>query len=214
MKNAKAHGEPAAHEPTARRSDPIECVVIGGSAGAIDGLLKILPLLPSNFAVPILIVVHLPPEGRSLLPELFGPRCQIAVKEVEDKESIHGGTVYFAAPNYHLLVEGDRTLSLSSDEPVLYSRPSIDVLFESAADAFGSGLLALVLSGANSDGAAGARAIAAAGGSVWVQNPDGAEAALMPRSTLTQCPEARSVALTDIAREIQARAGLAQPRKG
>jgi len=199
--------EPAGSAHAIRKSEPIECIVIGGSAGGIEALLKILPALPPQFPLPILVVVHLPPEGRSLLPEIFGPRCHLAVKEAEDKEPIRGGVVYFAAPNYHLLIEADRTVAISSDEPVLYSRPSIDVLFESAADVFGSGLLAIVLTGANNDGAAGAKTVSASGGQVWVQHPEQAEASMMPKSVLDACPEARPLALADMAHEIQTAAG-------
>ena len=207
MKGTRPPEHNASHasgtEAISHRSDPIECVVVGGSAGAIEALLKILPALPREFPLPILVVVHLPPDGRSLLPEIFGQRCRVTVKEAEDKETIQSGVVYFAAPNYHLLVEADHTLSISSDEPILYSRPSIDVLFESAADAFGTGLLALVLTGANSDGAAGAKAVCAAGGMVWVQKPEEAEASLMPRSALEACPQARALNLAEIAQEIE-----------
>lgn len=179
---------------------PAECVVIGGSAGAIEALSRILPALPRDFPLPVVAVVHLPPEEKSLLPEIFTPRCHLAVKEAEDKEALAAGTVYFAPPNYHLLVEANRTLSLSSDEPVNFSRPSIDVQFESAADAYGTGLVAVVLTGASHDGAAGARAVAAAGGTVLVQRPDTAEASLMPQSALDACATARPLALADIAR--------------
>src|SRR6201999_2132571 len=116
---------------------------------AIEALSQVLPKLPADYSLPVFIVVHIPPDSASVLPEIFAARCQIAVKEAEDKEFIKGGVAYFAPPNYHLLVEEDGTLSLSSDEPELFSRPSINVLFESAADAFGAGLTVVVLSGAN-----------------------------------------------------------------
>ena len=132
-----------------------EAVVIGASAGALEALSSLLPALPSDYRLPILIVVHLPPDKTSLLAELLRARCAIRVREAEDKEPIEPGVVYFAPPDYHLLVEQDRRLSLSDDEPVLFSRPSIDVLFESAADAYGGGLIGVVLTGANSDGANG-----------------------------------------------------------
>jgi two-component system, chemotaxis family, protein-glutamate methylesterase/glutaminase len=178
---------------------PAECIVIGGSAGTIEALLAILPALPRNYPLPVLIVVHLPPNERSLLPEIFAPRCQLPVKEAEDKEPIRGGTIYFAPPNYHLLVESDFTLSLSSDEPVYYSRPAIDVLFESAADAYGNALRAVVLTGASNDGAAGLQATHRAGGLAFVQNPDTAEAPLMPLSALAACPAARPLDLAQLA---------------
>jgi two-component system, chemotaxis family, protein-glutamate methylesterase/glutaminase len=182
--------------------DPAECIVIGGSAGAIDALLTLLPALPRDFPLPVLVVVHLPPNERSLLPEIFGPRCRIPVKEAEDKEPIRGGTVYFAPPNYHLLVESDFSLSLSSDEPVFYSRPAIDILFESAADAYGSAVRAVLLSGASADGTAGVRAVHRVGGLNFVQHPDTAEVSLMPRSALQSCPAARSPGLSQLAREL------------
>ncbi len=177
----------------------IEAVVIGASAGAIDALSRILPALPEKYPVPVMIVVHLPSDQDSILAEIFAPKCRVPVKEAEDKEPIQGGTVYFAAPNYHLLVEPDRRLSLSTDEPILFSRPSIDVLFESAADVYGKGLLGIVLTGANSDGALGLSALTRAGGTALIQSPASAEAPLMPQSALKACPGARALALEEIA---------------
>ena len=118
-----------------------EAVVIGASAGALEALSVILPSLPADYGLPVIIVVHVPPDKKSLLAELFQAKCGIEVREAEDKEPIRGGTAYFAPPDYHLLVETDKSLSLSDDEPVLFSRPSIDVLFESAADAYGPSLI-------------------------------------------------------------------------
>jgi len=123
----------------------------------------------------------------------------VDVREAEDKEPLEAGTVYFAPPDYHLLVELDRRLSLSSEEPVLYSRPSIDVLFESAADAYGSGLVGVVLTGANSDGARGLRAVRDAGGVALVQRPDQAQVAAMPQAALDACPGAVPLSLDEIA---------------
>ena len=159
-------------------------VAIGVSAGAIEALSGILPKLPGNFPLPILIVVHIPPDRRSMLSELFATRCALQIKEAEDKEDIVDGTVYFAPPNYHLQVEADFRLSLSSDEPVLFSRPSIDVLFETAADAFGEGLIGIILTGASSDGAKGLLAVSNAGGAAWVQSPETAEVPTMPEAAL------------------------------
>ncbi len=173
---------------------------IGASAGAVDALLQILPPLPKEFPLALLIVVHLPPpDSDGTLAMLLAGRCAITVKEAEDKEPIRPGVAYLAPPNYHLLVEPDLLLSLSSEEPVLYSRPSIDVLFESAADAFGDSLAGVVLTGANSDGARGLRAVVAAGGIALVQQPDGAEAATMPRAALEACPAARALSLGEMA---------------
>ncbi len=176
-----------------------EAVVVGASAGAVEALSVILPALPAGYALPVLVVVHLPPDRRSIMPELFGPKCRVAVKEAEDKEPLAAGTVYFAPPDYHLLVEPDRRLSLAGDEPVLYSRPSIDVLFETAADAFAAALAAVVLTGASSDGARGLRAVCAAGGTAIVQDPVAAYATAMPHAALDACPGAAVMTLGQIA---------------
>lgn len=176
-----------------------EAVVIGASAGALEALSVILPALPADFRLPLMIVVHMPPDRPSILAELFQAKSRIAVREAEDKEPIKGGTAYFAPPDYHLLVEADKHLSLSSDEPILYSRPSIDVLFESAADAYGPALIAVVLSGANQDGAAGLKAIAEAGGTAIVQSSDGAFATAMPEAAKAMCPSAQVLSPQQIA---------------
>jgi len=181
----------------------LEAVVIGASAGALEALSAILPALPAKFALPVIIVVHVPPDKRSVLAELFNAKCRLPVREAEDKEPISPGTIYFAPPDYHLLIEADKSLALSKDEPVLFSRPSIDVLFESAADAYGSALMAIVLTGANQDGAAGLQAIVAVGGVALVQNPIGAFAAAMPEAALKLSPSARVMSLDAIATYLQ-----------
>ena len=178
---------------------PVEAVVIGVSAGGLKALSSILPDLPADYPVPILVVIHLPPSGKSLVAELFANKCAMKVVEADDKEPIEPGTVYFAPPDYHLLVERDHTLSLSSEEPVLFSRPSIDVLFESAADAYGPGLIGVVLTGANNDGAHGLKAIMNAGGVCIVEQPDDAYASMMPKSAIDAVPSARVMSLDDIA---------------
>jgi two-component system chemotaxis response regulator CheB len=137
------------------------------------------------------------------MADLFQAKCRIDVREAEDKEPITGGTAYFAPPDYHLLVEFGKSLSLSNDEPVLYSRPSVDVLFESAADAYGPGLIAIVLTGANQDGAKGLAAVAAAGGTALVQCPAEAYASAMPEAAIAECPEARVLSLKQIAEYLQ-----------
>ncbi|QEH35454.1 Chemotaxis response regulator protein-glutamate methylesterase [Aquisphaera giovannonii] len=177
----------------------MRAVVVGASAGAVEALSTLLPMLPREFPMPILAVVHLPADRESLLPGILKSRCLVDVREAEDKEPTEPGTVYLAPPDYHLLVERDGTLSLSSEEPVLYSRPSIDVLFESAADAYGPGLIGVVLTGANSDGARGLRAIADAGGMGLVQRPDLAYAPAMPQAALDACPGALALTLEEIA---------------
>lgn len=176
-----------------------QAVVIGASAGALEALSAILPALPDTFGLPLIVVVHIPPDKRSVLASLFRAKCRIKVLEAEDKEPIEGGTVYFAPPDYHLLVETNGTLSLSNDKPVLFSRPSIDVLFESAADAFGASLIGIILSGANEDGARGLSAICMAGGAAIVQSPAEAFAPAMPQAAIAACPGAQVMQLSAIA---------------
>ena len=162
----------------------IDAIVIGASAGGIEALSVLLPALPATLAPSLFIVLHLPRERPSLLPEIFQRRCAVPVREAEDKEPAQPGTVYFAPPDYHMLLEKTRQIALSTEEPVHYSRPSIDVLFESAADAYGERLLGIILSGGNQDGAAGLQAIHAAGGVTVVQAPDNAMVPLMIVSAL------------------------------
>jgi two-component system, chemotaxis family, protein-glutamate methylesterase/glutaminase len=164
--------------------DRIDGVVIGASAGGVEALSVLLPALPAPFAPSLFIVLHLPRERPSLLAEIFQKRCLVPVREAEDKEPVAAGTVYFAPPDYHMLVEKDRQIALSADEPVHYSRPSIDVLFESAADAYGDRLLGIILSGGNEDGSAGLQAVHKAGGVTVVQQPDNAKVPTMVVSAL------------------------------
>jgi two-component system chemotaxis response regulator CheB len=182
---------------------PIEAVVIGSSAGAIDALSAILPALPKSFRVPILVVVHVPAGRDCRIVEIFRDRCVMDVCEAEDKMPIRPGGVYFAPADYHLLVEEDRRLSLSSDEPVHFSRPSIDVLFESAADAYEERLLGIILSGANNDGAQGLRRVAERGGRTLVQEPNEAVAGAMPQAAIQACPAARVMRIDEMKKYLQ-----------
>lgn len=174
-------------------------VAIGASAGALDALSAILPALPLGFPLPLLVVVHRPPDRDSLLATVLQAKTAVVVCEADDKEPIRPGTVFIAPADYHMLVEANHTLALSSDEPLNYSRPSIDVLFESAADVYGPELIGVVLTGANSDGARGLQAIARAGGRALVQRPDTALAAEMPQSALSACPTAHALSPQEIA---------------
>ncbi len=173
-------------------------IVIGASAGALDALSRVLADLPAGYALPVIGVTHLLADRPSLLAELLNSKCQIQVREAEDKEPVQPGVAYFAPPDYHLLIETDGRLSLSSEEPVMHSRPSIDVLFESAADAYGAALIGIVLTGANNDGSLGLQSILAAGGIGLVQCPAQAYATAMPLAALKRCPEARSMSLEEI----------------
>lgn len=177
----------------------LEAIVMGASAGAVEALSAILPSLDLGFRLPVIIVVHLPADRRSAMADLFRAKCALDVREAEDKEPIAAGTIYFAPSDYHLLVEADRVLALSCDAPVLFSRPSIDVLFESAAEAFGRSLTGIVLSGANGDGAQGLKAIIDAGGNGIVQTPSTAFASAMPKAALEASPSAQAMTLEAIA---------------
>jgi two-component system, chemotaxis family, protein-glutamate methylesterase/glutaminase len=182
---------------------PVELIVIGGSAGAIEVIRQMLDRLPAVLSAAIAIVVHLPATGPGVLHEVFARADGPPMKPAEDKEPIAGGTIYFATPDYHLLVERGGTFALSLDERVHYSRPAIDVLFESAAQAYGERLMAIILSGANVDGAAGLRAVADAGGITAVQSLETAEMIAMPAAALGAVPESMELdvsALADLLR--------------
>ena len=177
----------------------IEAIVIGASAGGVEALGLILPALPAKFRPSLLIVLHLPRERPSLLVEIYEKRCALPIREADDKEPIEPGTVYFAPPDYHMLVERNRQIALSTEEPVHFSRPSVDVLFESAADVYGSRLLGVILTGANEDGAAGLHAVHRAGGVTVVQQPDSAKVPLMVVSALQRNPADFVLSLPQIA---------------
>src|ERR1700722_10584829 len=132
--------------------------------------------------------MHIPRERPSLLPEVFGARCALPVKEAEDKEPIQPGTVYFAPPDYHLLIDRGPAFALSPQEPVHFSRPSIDVLFDSAADVYGERVIGVILTGANQDGAEGLAAVGQAGGRTVVQDPVSAAVAYLPEAALKEGP--------------------------
>src|SRR5476649_956301 len=168
----------------------VDAVVIGASSGGIEVLGTLLPALPRDFPLPVAVVLHLPPDRRSLLVQVFGYRCAIRMKEVDDKDQVERGVVYFAPPDYHLLFEDRSSFSLSVDDPVNHSRPSIDVLFQSAAEVFGPRVLGILCSGSNEDGAAGLSAICAAGGIAAVQDPGTAQSRQMPAAGLRACPNA------------------------
>jgi two-component system, chemotaxis family, protein-glutamate methylesterase/glutaminase len=174
-------------------------VVIGASTGALRALAQVLAPLPADFGEAILVVVHLPAEIPSRLDEVLAHRCRLPIKEAEDKEPILPGTVYLAPPDYHLLVDRGPVCALSIDLPESFSRPSIDVLFSSAADEFGARLTGIVLTGSNADGARGLSAIEHAGGRTLVECPDTAEWPAMPLAALEACPEAEVCALSELA---------------
>lgn len=173
-------------------------VMIGASAGALEALSLLLPALPSAFPLPVFVIVHVPADKPSVLAEIFSAKCRVRVIEAEDKEPIESGVVYFAPPDYHMLLEDKSTIALSNEDAVLFSRPSIDVSLESAADVWGGDLIGIILTGANQDGARGLQAVAQAGGTVIVQNPDDAYARAMPDAAIALCSQAKVMSLADI----------------
>jgi two-component system chemotaxis response regulator CheB len=179
--------------------DRLDGIVIGASAGGIEALSILLPALPEGLRAAVLIVLHLPRERPSLLVEIFQPKCVLPVQEAQDKEPVARGSVYFAPPDYHLLVDEGPRLALSADELVHYSRPSIDVLFESAAQWYRQRLLGIILTGANEDGAAGLAAVHQAGGTTIVQQPETAHASVMVESALKRSPVDMVLTLEEIA---------------
>ncbi|CAI8727316.1 chemotaxis protein CheB [Pseudomonas soli] len=162
----------------------VRAIVIGASAGGVSALFSVLGALPGDFAIPVLCVLHLPDDRHSQLAEVLQRRLRRPVREALDKARIEPGLIYVAGPGYHLSVERDFSLSLSQEEPVHFSRPAIDFLFESAADAYGSELLGVLLTGANEDGAHGLLRIKQSGGRTVVQDPREAQVALMPEAAL------------------------------
>ena len=159
-------------------------VVIGASTGGVSALKILLGELPADFPVPVLVATHISPDSDDGLAVLLDTLCAIRVKEADEQEHLVSGTVYLAPANYHLLVERGGNLALSIDPPVNFARPSVDVLFESAAEAYGPELIGIILTGAGSDGSKGLLKIKNRGGMAIVQAPADAEMDSMPRSAL------------------------------
>jgi len=159
-------------------------VAIGASAGGIDALFTLLDGLAPPMQAALIIVLHLPEQHESRLVDVFAGRLRVPVEEAQPHAPVREGTVYFAPPGYHLLVEADRSFSLSCDAPVLFSRPSIDVLLESCAEAYGPALAGVVLTGANDDGARGLARVKACGGLAAVQDPNEALHPTMPLAAI------------------------------
>jgi len=166
----------------------VRAVAIGASAGGVQALCELLPALPRESQAALFVVLHLPRDRPSLLVDVFSQKCALPVREAEDKEPVIPGTVYFAPPNYHLLVDAGPQLALSADDLVNHSRPSIDVLFDSAAQVYREHLLGIILSGANEDGAEGLAVVHDAGGLTVVQEPQTAHSSVMILSALDRRP--------------------------
>lgn len=181
---AARSGEAAPGSNGAFALHAVDLAVVGASAGGIDALMRLFHELPQPWRLPLVVVLHLP-EGRdSQLAPIFARRLRMPVREAQDKAPVAAGTLHFAPPGYHLFIERERVFSLSCEPPVLFSRPSIDLLMASAADAYGERLAGFVLTGANEDGARGLSAIAAAGGLTAVQHPGDAAMPHMPEAAI------------------------------
>ena len=167
-----------------------ELAVIGASWGGLAALQTVVGKLPPSFRLPVLIVQHRHRDSEALLARFLQEQTQLRVCEIEDKTAVEPGRVFVAPPNYHVLVEQGH-FSLSTEAPVRYSRPSIDVALASAADAYGHRAVGVVLTGSNADGSEGLRRIADAGGMAIIQDPGTAEAPTMPRAALRRVPTAR-----------------------
>lgn len=178
-----------------------EIVAVGASLGGLDATQILLRALPATFRCPIVIAQHRRAEVDGRLLELLNSHSSLPVVEPEDKEPIRSGHVYLAPPNYHLVVERG-FFSLSLDAPVLFARPSIDVLFESVADSYGAAGVVVMLTGSNEDGATGAQAVKSSGGYVLVQDPASAKAPAAPRAVLTLTTVDAVLPLDQIARHL------------
>lgn len=185
-------------------ADARTIVVVGSSAGGLRALERVLGSLPPSFPLPIVAVQHRSRESSDAYAGVLGMSTPLPVRDAEDNVPLVAPGVYVGPPDYHVLIEPGR-LALSVDEPVAYSRPSIDVLFESAADAYGANVVALLLTGANADGARGLARIKEAGGYAIVQDPRTAESPSMPAAAIANAPIDRILPLAEIAGELMRR---------
>jgi two-component system chemotaxis response regulator CheB len=165
---------------------PAKLLAIGGSAGSLQVVLSVLTAIGNSFPFPVLVVLHRNGFFESSLEDLFSARTGLSIKEVEEKEPLLDGTVYLCPADYHVLLETDRSFSLDYSERVHFSRPSIDVTFRSAADVYGAGLMGLLLSGGNVDGAEGMQYVKDRGGVTIVQDPATADVPYMPQQAITR----------------------------
>lgn len=185
-----------------------DLVVIGSSFGGLEAVSTVLSALPAGFPLPVVIAQHrapAPPEGDP--SAIWQRHTSLPVCEAEDKSPIAPGHVYVAPADYHLLIESRGVFALSTEGPALRSRPSIDVLFETAAEAYGAGVIGVILTGASADGSQGMRAVRARGGCALVQEPSGAECDVMPRAALAATPVNHVLGLHELGRMLGALAG-------
>jgi two-component system chemotaxis response regulator CheB len=181
-----------------------KALIIGGSAGSLDVLIKILPQISMDIQFPIIIVIHRKQGTDSLLSDLLSAKTKLSVKEVEEKEQILPKTVYIVPSDYHLLIEKDFTFSLDYSEKVNYSRPSIDVTFQSAAEIYNDKLACILLSGSNADGVNGLITVASYGGEIAVQDPDSAQVNYMPSQAILKANVKRILTIEQMAAYINA----------
>jgi two-component system chemotaxis response regulator CheB len=169
---------------TAPMTKPKQLIIIAGSAGSLQVILTIVSQLRNDLSVPILIVVHRKASSTSLLKDILISKTKLAVKEIEDKEIIKAGTIYIAPADYHTLIETEEMFALDYSEKVHFTRPSIDVSLQSAAEVYGENLYVFILSGANADGAEGLADVIQNDGKGWAQDPSTAEVSVMPEAAL------------------------------
>ncbi len=175
-----------------------EAIVIGLSSGGMSALKLIFSVLPADFKTPVIIVQHISARSDNQWIKLLNDKSNLYIKEADEKEKIENGKVYIAPPNYHLMIERDKTFSLTIDERVSFARPSIDVLFESAAEVYKNKLIGVILTGSNNDGTNGLKRIKGCGGLTIVQDPKTAESAYMPASAIATLKPDYILPLKDI----------------
>lgn len=170
-----------------------EAILIGGSWGGMDAVIKILSGVPANYPIPIIVILHRKKDTKSELTSVIQNKLLLKVKEIEEKEKINPGQVYIAPANYHVLIEEEKTFSLDVSERVNHSRPSIDVTFESGAEVYKDKLIGIILTGANKDGSLGLNIVSKSGGLAIVQDPLEAEIETMPKAALLKTPEVNHI---------------------
>jgi two-component system chemotaxis response regulator CheB len=175
-----------------------ELLIIGGSAGSLSMVLKLLPLLKKEMNIAVMIIFHRGQSDDTIIVDMLSPRTEFAVKEADDKDEIMPGTIYIAPSDYHVLIEKNKTLTLDASEKINFSRPSIDVSFESAADVYGAKLACMLLSGANADGVNGLKAAKNLGALIIVQDPASAEMPYMPREAIENVPVDLQLSYTNL----------------
>lgn len=185
-------------------SKKYQAVVIGSSAGGLNALKTLFEFLDKRFPLPVIIVQHVSPDAENYLPLFLNSMKKINVKEADEKEIPETGMAYVAPPNYHLLMEHDRSFTLTVGERINYARPSIDILFETASEAYREGLIGIILTGANSDGSKGLKKIKEMGGLAIVQDPDEAETDTMPRAAIEAVETDHILTLKEIANFLNA----------